>query len=382
MQAQHQTHFEGPEKKLVVEFAPRAHHDAEKRQSLTSLPQSVWEDLLLLAKCEILSRVDAADSTAYLLSESSLFVFAHRLVFKTCGQTTLLLTLPRILDLAAQLHCAVALVTYGHLRYKFPAEQVYPHRAFDEERTYLASLFGRVHERVLGPADGCCWYMLSAEPLVAADAEPAAAAAVAVAASATPPSDDAVLEVAMEGLAPEVRALFSRDDASVVGGGAAKDMTRASGLGALLGGARLDDWAFEPCGYSMNALSPSGAYYYTVHITPEEAFSYASFETNDPHFHDAALFGRIVGCFRPSRATATLTCAGGSYTFPALEMSNYDLPASAESCTLGSKQSIAYWSFCSSVCDDLVKEPPRLDMAAGDSDSDTSSNSKYSFEIM
>ena len=48
-------------------------------------------------------------------------------------------------------------------------------------------------------------------------------------------------------------------------------MTVLSGIGALLPGVKVDNWAFEPCGYSMNGLR--GDFYYTVHITPEPGVS-------------------------------------------------------------------------------------------------------------
>jgi hypothetical protein len=52
--------------------------------------------------------------------------------------------------------------------------------------------------------------------------------------------------------------------------------TVASGIGALLPGAAIDDYVFEPCGYSMNGVD--GAAFTTIHVTPEEGFSYASVE--------------------------------------------------------------------------------------------------------
>ena len=56
----------------------------------------------------------------------------------------------------------------------------------------------------------------------------------------------------------------------------AKHTTAASGIGSLLGNAQIDDYIFEPCGYSMNGLE--GAAFSTIHITPEDGFSYASLE--------------------------------------------------------------------------------------------------------
>lgn len=56
----------------------------------------------------------------------------------------------------------------------------------------------------------------------------------------------------------------------------AKHATEASGISSLLNGSKIDDYVFEPCGYSMNGVE--GSAFSTIHITPEEAFSYASLE--------------------------------------------------------------------------------------------------------
>jgi hypothetical protein len=40
----------------------------------------------------------------------------------------------------------------------------------------------------------------------------------------------------------------------------------------------VDDFLFDPCGYSANALNDR--FYYNIHVTPQEHCSYASFETN------------------------------------------------------------------------------------------------------
>lgn len=44
----------------------------------------------------------------------------------------------------------------------------------------------------------------------------------------------------------------------------------------MLSSAEIDDFVFEPCGYSMNGCDGKG--FSTIHVTPEEGFSYASLE--------------------------------------------------------------------------------------------------------
>jgi len=102
----------------------------------------------------------------------------------------------------------------------------------------------------------------------------------------------------------------------------------------------LDAYSFTPCGYSSNALlkwskppvdyqhTPSfGEGYYTIHVTPESGWSYASFECNVPlpalSTHEASsipdlqtLVRRIVEIFQPAKLTLTLfiSSAGNSST--------------------------------------------------------------------
>lgn len=82
---------------------------------------------------------------------------------------------------------------------------------------------------------------------------------------------------------------------------------------------QLDSFGFDPCGYSANGLitrqgpSPTKSSYFTIHTTPEEDFSYSSFETNVDFDTTSqgrqalqSLIRRVVSIFQPGRLSVTL----------------------------------------------------------------------------
>ena len=78
-------------------------------------------------------------------SESSMFVYPHKLILKTCGTTTLLLAVPRILEVA-QHYCdfeKVWRIFYSRKAFMFPERQVGPHRSWDDEVSFLNKYFGK-----------------------------------------------------------------------------------------------------------------------------------------------------------------------------------------------------------------------------------------------
>jgi hypothetical protein len=83
------------------------------------------------------------------------------------------------------------------------------------------------------------------------------------------------------------------------------DVSTASGISSLLPGSLIQEFCFEPCGYSMNGLHGGDAYW-TIHITPESHCSYASFETNMRVHNYGALVKAVLAIFRPRRYTMTL----------------------------------------------------------------------------
>jgi S-adenosylmethionine decarboxylase len=109
-----------------------------------------------------------------------MFIFPHKLVLKTCGTTTLLLGLPRILEIAALdagfPHTPADLGTstlaasppyrvfYSRKNFLFPDQQRGPHRSWRDEVRTLDRLFLRGSAYMIGKMNGEHWYLYITEP--------------------------------------------------------------------------------------------------------------------------------------------------------------------------------------------------------------------------
>jgi hypothetical protein len=79
---------------------------------------------MVQAACCIVSSNHNEHFDAYVLSESSLFVYEDKLVLKTCGTTRLLAAVPTILQLAAGLDMGPRRCKYSRASFLFPEQQV------------------------------------------------------------------------------------------------------------------------------------------------------------------------------------------------------------------------------------------------------------------
>jgi len=69
--AQASAPFEGPEKLLEIWFAPSAAHvphiGPDGKVGLRAVPRRIWEDMLQIVKCKVLSVIEGTEMDAYLL---------------------------------------------------------------------------------------------------------------------------------------------------------------------------------------------------------------------------------------------------------------------------------------------------------------------------
>ncbi len=253
--------FEGPEKKLELVVTP-AHG------SLRGLGESVWREIVRAAGAQILTTLRNEACDAYLLSESSLFVYDDWFVMITCGQTTLIDAFEEFLrHVPAE---AIAFMVYERKNEHYPEHQ--PTTFYDDARRLQSLVRGRAIR--FGDEHGHYVQMFhTTRPFV-------------------PESSDPTLEVLMHAIDSDVAQRF------IGGPEECGAMASALGVDSLFPGFTTSEHVFEPAGYSLNALS--GSEYYTIHVTPESMGSYVSFETN----HDfrgklTELVGSIVELFQP-----------------------------------------------------------------------------------
>src|SRR5690606_22821219 len=93
-------------------------------------------------------------------SESSLFVWDHKLILKTCGTTTLLYAVPKLLALAKEYGLGdLQNLFYSRKNYLFPDRQREMHVHFDSEVAFLDSIFPDGAAFTLGQVNGEHWHL-------------------------------------------------------------------------------------------------------------------------------------------------------------------------------------------------------------------------------
>ncbi|KAL2927883.1 S-adenosylmethionine decarboxylase proenzyme [Bienertia sinuspersici] len=285
--------FEGFEKRLEITFSDPPVYGS----GLRSLSRAQLDSMLDAASCTIVAKLSNSIFDSYVLSESSLFVYANKIIIKTCGTTKLLLAIDPILKMGNSIGLTVSSVVYSRGSFNFPNAQLAPHRSFSEEVSYLNGYFGNLgsgpRAYVMGDptAENRRWHVYSASDVEKRKAE-------------------ITLEMCMTGLNREKADVFYKKE-----GHMAKEMTKVSGINDIIPSHVICDVDFEPCGYSMNGVD--GGAYSTIHVTPEDGFSYASYEVmgfESSSIRFEPLVQRVLRCFEPEEFTIAVTCFGDGAT--------------------------------------------------------------------
>ena len=300
--------FEGSEKRIEIRFEPKQFgaRGASNAMSMRSISRADLDALLVHAGCEIISSVSSLHTDAYLLSESTMFVEKSGIVLKTCGTTKLLAAVPRIIALAKS-HCGLdaAYVKYSRASYLFPDAQPEIHRSWNEEvrllKKYFSSEFGcSGTAHVMGDSiTGLQWHLFTIanenddRERARAELEP-------------------TVEICMTGIAKDVAARFYQSGPT--GFTDASLLSRTLGIRDLipnesgsLRSMKIDEFIFEPCGYSMNSVNDDGSKA-CMHVTPEDACSFVSHEVSWNEVADLdGIIRRTIEIFQPKHVSILVT---------------------------------------------------------------------------
>jgi S-adenosylmethionine decarboxylase len=235
--------FEGSEKKVEVILQPSA-------PDLRSMGTDFWKQVVQRSNATLLSSVHNEECDAYLLSESSLFVWKDRFLMITCGVISLVDAVLFFLE-----HFdneSLAFVCYQRKNEYKPQLQK---STFQEDIERLSTRLPAQAFR-LGSLDTHPYYLCHLDTPY------------------QPKPDDTTAELLMYHITGDVADYLRGPNQT------AEAIREHLQLALVLDGFQIDDYLFTPYGYSMNAIR--GAEYATIHITPQSENSYVSFETNMP----------------------------------------------------------------------------------------------------
>jgi S-adenosylmethionine decarboxylase len=252
--------FEGSEKKLEITFA--------KNVNLLSYPESVWLKLVKAANTQVLSKIENDCLHAFILSESSLFVWADRITMITCGTTTLAEAALFAIDYFGETN--IDSFIYQRKNEYFPDKQK---SCFQDDVEKISSaISGRAFR--LGEAHEHHLFMFHSDKKF------------------KPNPNDTTFEILMYDLKGKAKEVFNTQGLDI------NTIHEATGVHKILDGFTVDAFAFSPIGYSLNAIK--GRNYYTVHVTPQDVSPYVSFETNLTSRNDIQkTLNAVLEVFRP-----------------------------------------------------------------------------------
>lgn len=271
--------FEGAEKRLEVYFECKSNTPSGK--SLLDVKEKKWSKKLNSVGCTIIDSRFYDQMNHFVLSESSLFVFPHRIMIKTCGQITLLNFVPGLVNLAAKLGLTVEAVSYSHKSFVQPWRQLHGYHEFDHEVAQLHKHFPTLPGRVFvldspnSPEDR--WFCYQAFPTNSKNI-----------------SSDQKIEIIMTGLDRKSMEPFYKSTFD--------EATRIK-IEKIIPGSDIAAKLFDPCGYSMNGYCDSNKeeVYSTIHVTPEAGFSYVSYECDLKTTSYDDIIKRVLEVFNPNK---------------------------------------------------------------------------------
>ena len=234
--------FEGSEKKAEILI------DSKQISLLDDINDEFWSALVDCSQAKILSSISNEYCKAFLLSESSLFVWKDRILILTCGETQLVKAVEYFIqNIGAQ--------TIKHLNYQRKNEyfsNAQPSCFGDDIKLINLLLPGKAYR--FGEMDSHHNYVFHLDNDFIAD------------------KDDITYELLAYQISAQASQHLMQEKLT------RQEIREFLRLDSLLPNFIIDDFVFSPYGYSLNAIYQQK--YLTIHITPQMDSSYISFDSN------------------------------------------------------------------------------------------------------
>lgn len=228
--------YEGTEKRLQI---------TTKETDLLQFPESFWREMLSQAGASILSKIKNEHVHAYLLSESSLFIWKNKLLLITCGNTHLVKAALFFQHKVGKQQL-LSLLFHRHQAYQPALQQ----SDFKQDCELLQK---QLQGKILhwsGNYQGDLFFFGTRR---VADIE-------------------CKQILMLHGLSGQFAQQLQSGEAST------QQIEQTLALKAFFPELSIDQFSFNPKGYSLNAIYEKE--YLTIHITPETLSTYLSLESS------------------------------------------------------------------------------------------------------
>ena len=234
--------FEGSEKKAEILI------DSKQLSLLDDINDEFWSAIVNCSQAKILSSISNEYCKAFLLSESSLFVWQDRILILTCGETQLVKAVEYFIQhIGAQV---IKHLTYQRKNEYFANAQ--PSCFGDDIKLINQLLPGKAYR--FGEMDSHHNYVFHLDNDFIAD------------------EDDITYQLLAYQISEQASQHLTQENLT------SAEIREFLRLDRILPNFIIDDFVFSPYGYSLNAIYQQQ--YLTIHVTPQIDSSYISFESN------------------------------------------------------------------------------------------------------